>query len=77
MPQRIGKHLVVSAMTGRLFSDVKAYEVMSRSRPSNKIGEVVWYRPWKKYVFCPVADTIFDGRCLTDIRDFLIEIGKD
>ena len=40
------------------------------------LGSVLWYSPWKKYVFVPATAVVFDEQCLADIRDFLIKISK-
>ena len=35
------------------------------------LGYVFWHAPWRKYVFAPAADTIFEQDCLRDIADFV------
>lgn len=34
------------------------------------IGMVSWYPSWRKYVFSPKANTVFEEDCLRDIADF-------
>jgi len=35
------------------------------------LGEVKWYSGWRRYVFEPDADAIFEQDCLRDIAGFL------
>ena len=35
------------------------------------LGEVKWFARWRKYVFCPAPDCLFEEVCLGDIADFL------
>ncbi len=39
--------------------------------PMKAIGLVEWFTRWRCYSFFPVAETIFERRCLRDIADFL------
>jgi hypothetical protein len=35
------------------------------------LGYIFWRAPWRKYVFAPAADTIYEEDCLRDIADFI------
>jgi hypothetical protein len=35
------------------------------------LGYVFWRAPWRKYVFAPIADTIYEQDCLRDIAEFI------
>lgn len=35
------------------------------------LGKIKWYPPWRRYVFMPGRDTLFDAGCLNDIETFL------
>ena len=35
------------------------------------LGHIKWHNSWRKYVFFPLENTIFDSSCLTEIRDFI------
>lgn len=37
-----------------------------------KLGIVLWYAPWRKYIFQPtlLSATVFEWDCLRDISDF-------
>jgi hypothetical protein len=34
------------------------------------IGAVAWHSPWRRYVFKPRGNTLFDASCLTLIASF-------
>ena len=36
------------------------------------LGEIKWYGPWRNFVFYPCPDTLYDERCLTIIKDFMV-----
>lgn len=36
------------------------------------LGIIKWYAPWRRYVFYPHEDTLFDANCLINLTDFLI-----
>jgi len=38
------------------------------------LGDVVFFEPWRKYVFEPEDDSIFDETCLADIIHFLKQL---
>lgn len=46
------------------------YEVIAKST-GWLLGHIKWYSKWRQYCFFPISDTLFNGGCLTDIRDFL------
>lgn len=34
------------------------------------LGEIRWHAPWRRYVFAPDRDRVFDPECLREIADF-------
>jgi len=46
------------------------------NRSGVEIGVVVYYPPWKMYVYQPEQDTVYSPDCLTDIADFLQSLNK-
>lgn len=36
------------------------------------LGAVKWYSGWRRYVFAPDPDAIFEQDCLRDIANFLV-----
>jgi hypothetical protein len=39
-----------------------------------KLGLIKWHGPWRKYVFTPITDSIYDVKCLIDIIAFIKEL---
>ena len=35
-----------------------------------RLGQIAWFGRWRCYSFLPLADTVFEQRCLRDIADF-------
>ena len=46
--------------------------------PGVHLGFVSWYAPWRKYVFRPESDTVFEPVCLGEIAEFLtaLNVGR-
>lgn len=38
------------------------------------LGVIMWRGPWRKYIFAPLADTVFDSTCLNTIAKFIAEL---
>lgn len=36
------------------------------------LGSIQWYGPWRKYVFVPSVDTLFDAGCLLEVAAFSV-----
>lgn len=49
------------------------YEVRNK-QTSIDLGMIYFYPAWRKYVFAPAGNIIFDIVCLTDIIRFIDEI---
>lgn len=37
------------------------------------LGHVQWFAAWRRYVFYPLAETLFDAACLGELRTFLLD----
>ena len=48
----------------------KKYDVLSQTQGTT-LGRIAWFGRWRQYVFIPEPDTVFNGECLGDIRQFL------
>lgn len=35
------------------------------------LGEISWFNHWRRYVFFPLENTLFDSSCLSEIKDFI------
>lgn len=42
-----------------------------------KLGIVKWFSSWRQYCFFPNEGTVFDQRCMKDIRDFMQKLMSD
>jgi hypothetical protein len=40
------------------------------------LGDVSWYAPWRRYVFFPGAETLFDAACLKEVTAFIDRLMK-
>jgi hypothetical protein len=40
------------------------------SKDGVELGYIEWYSRWRCYTFTPLADTVYEKRCLRDIADF-------
>ena len=47
----------------------KVWQVQNKSGAA--IGKIGWYGPWRKYVFYPHSDTLWDNACLRDMVKFI------
>lgn len=45
--------------------------IVSNRKTRQDIGMIKWYNHWRRYVFFPYVDTIFDSSCLKEIVEFL------
>lgn len=41
------------------------------------LGVVSWYSGWRRYVFKPESETIFDSKCMLEIIEFINELMND
>lgn len=48
----------------------KKFNIISKSS-GYILGEISWYRGWRRYVFLPVDTTVWSEDCLKDIGKFL------
>lgn len=70
---KIGKFLSVVEGTGKdgnpSWSVINSY--------SDVLGEISWYRGWRKYTFEPRTGSAYDSVCLYSIADFLRHLSTD
>lgn len=41
------------------------------------LGEIKWYSRWRRYVFYPLNDTLFDSECLKDIISYIDNLMRE
>lgn len=49
------------------------YEVVEKHDTRNKMGRILWFARWQKYVFMPNNNTIYDEICMREISQFIEE----
>jgi hypothetical protein len=66
----MSKYLVFRELPTDVGRKTKTYEVVSVAS-NNPIGVVRWFSHWRKYVFAPYNETMYDESCLRDIAQFV------
>jgi len=41
-----------------------------QAKEGGRLGAISWYAPWRCYAFFPIAETVYEHRCLRDIGAF-------
>jgi hypothetical protein len=41
------------------------------------LGTAYWYPPWRKYIFSPAVNTIWDSACLAELQQQLDQLNAD
>lgn len=60
------------------YVDKKTYNIFVCSIKSDELlGKIAWYGPWRKYVFYPESDTLFDPKCLAEITEMLNKLMEE
>jgi hypothetical protein len=50
----------------------KTQKWLASSTTGSVLGEVRWYAPWRRYVFYPRSETVFDAACLGELQAFCL-----
>jgi hypothetical protein len=45
------------------------------NKSGEELGHVAWYSPWRQYCYFPTAQAVYSTGCLTDINDFINQLG--
>lgn len=75
MTQNIGKYLFVEEKNPARKRKTKIFELCSKSSNVG-LGMIYYYPAWRRFVFAPDNEAMFDPRCLEDIVKFLNEQNK-
>lgn len=65
------KFITIKKVDGEMFENKPVYRVYN-NKSGAQIAILSYYKPWKKYVFSTQPDIVFDGVCLSNILDFMI-----
>lgn len=49
----------------------KTWKVQSTHPPKPVIGKIKWYWAWRRYVFFPESETLYDVNCMNAISKFI------
>ena len=52
------------------------YEIFN-IRSGDLLGSIKWYYNWRKFVFMPMGNSVWDDKCLADITDAIKKITTD
>lgn len=53
------------------------YEILEKGGGiSSRLGEIRWFGRWRKYVFSPVENTLYEETCMREISQFIEEETK-
>lgn len=61
---RVSKYLVYQSVT---LPKRKTPIIFVYNKLNEELGQIRFYPQWRKFVFYPKADTLFDSNCLEDI----------
>ncbi len=48
-----------------------AVYIVKSTRSDDSLGKISWFGIWRRYVFFPFEDAVFDSTCLTEIGKFI------
>lgn len=49
------------------------YDVVERGNLAARLGRVLWFGRWRKYVFQPFENTVYEETCMREISQFIEE----
>lgn len=53
----------------------KTLNIGISNKSGDKLGVIVWYAPWRRYVFSPMEEKLFfDSKCLKDIVGYIDDL---
>lgn len=52
------------------------YLVRTNDIQGQLLGVVKWFAQWRQYGFYPEAGTVYEKTCLTDIKNFCIDLNQ-
>ena len=64
------KYMVIKQSDNEIFAGKPVFRITNK-KSGSEIGIIVYYKPWKEYVFRTTEDCIFNNTCMRDIIDFM------
>jgi hypothetical protein len=68
-PFAVGTHIYFLNLGRTSGKKTSVYEVYSNY--DDHLGTIKWYSPWRKYVFAPSTDTLYEETCMREISQFI------
>ena len=72
-PVFVSKFLKIYDITHR-FKERKTAVYVVTGQTGAALARILWHGPWRRYIFEPYHDTIYDSNCLKDIIKFIDEL---
>lgn len=73
---RIGKYMEADEWPSAMVQNGKRCWDIQNGKQNALLGQVLWYAPWKQYVFQPDEEAEFSADCLRDIAAFMEKANK-
>lgn len=68
MTERVGRYLQAEAGPSKS-GKTQVFDVLRAPGPP-RLGVVRWSGRWRRYVFCPEEETLYDAECLRELAAF-------
>lgn len=52
----------------------KTYDIVVLTKDHHILGIIKWRAGWRRYVFEPESETVFDSSCLKEITNYIDEL---
>ena len=59
------------------FSHKKTFDITVKNRDFEVLGRIYYHNHWRRYIFEPKAEKIFDSKCLKDITKYIDDLMED
>lgn len=50
--------------------------IVENSSSGNRLGSIIWYPPWDRFVFAPKDRTVFSAGCLDDLDEAIQKVTR-
>lgn len=57
--------------------DKKTYDIRVLNKQNDLLGKIYWRGGWRKYVFEPKGEMIFDTKCLRDVIEYIEKLMEE
>jgi len=71
MPEEVARYKFIHFDKMSMEWNGKAFYACNANNGKVPLGNVGWYKPWRKWCYLPFEDTVLSDECLEDIQDFI------